>query len=96
MTVKFKEELVKNVLFQSTANFFANYLQNVGNVDVNWETLTTMKVNDYLAVSFATNLIYDDDILFDIDRDGDGTVDGKGPRTQFQHILTVGLTYNLD
>jgi len=94
LTVKLKQEVVKNVLFQSTANFFANYLENFGNIDVNWETLTTMKVNDFLAVSFATNLIYDDDILFAIDRNGDGTPDGKGPRTQFQHILTVGLTLN--
>ncbi len=93
LTFKYRREIAKNVLFQTNANFFANYLENFGNIDINWETLTSMKVNEWLAVSFATNLIYDDDIKFDI-LDEAGNLVNKGPRTQFQHILTVGLTYN--
>jgi hypothetical protein len=63
-----------------------------GVIDVNWETLTTAKVNDWFAVNFATNLIYDKDIRFDI-RDENGNVTGQEPRVQFQHVLTIGLTY---
>lgn len=96
LTIKLRQELAKNINFQTTANFFANYLENFGNVDVNWETLTTAKVNDWLAVSFATNLIYDDDIKFVVARDNPDTPfneQREGPRTQFQHILSIGLTY---
>ncbi|MEZ4776035.1 MAG: DUF3078 domain-containing protein [Bacteroidia bacterium] len=90
--IKYKNEIAKNILFQTNANFFMNYLENFGNVDVNWETLTTAKVNNWLAVSFATNLIYDDDIKFKILENGQPT--GQlGPRTQFQHVLAIGLTY---
>ncbi|GAB4406950.1 MAG: DUF3078 domain-containing protein [Bacteroidia bacterium] len=96
LTVKLQQELAKNVNFKSTANFFANYLENFGNIDVNWETLTTAKVNNWLAVSFATNLIYDDDVKFEIVKDDPATPGNEqflGPRTQFQHILSLGITY---
>lgn len=94
MAVKYRRQVMENILFSSKANFFTNYLEKFGNIDVNWETLTTMQVNKYIAVSFATNLIYDDDIKFDIDDNEDGVAEGKGPRTQFQHVLSVGFTYN--
>ncbi|RMG71240.1 MAG: DUF3078 domain-containing protein [Bacteroidetes bacterium] len=97
LTLKYRKEVAKNINFQTTANFFANYLENFGNVDVNWETLTTAKVNSWLAINFSTNLIYDDDIKFVVVQDDPATPnfneERSGPRTQFQHILTVGLTY---
>lgn len=99
--IKYKRALAENISFQTSANFFTNYLagedsngnSQLGNVDVNWETLTAAKVNDWLAITFATNLIYDDDIRFDLVDDAGSKTGGKGPRTQFQRILTVGLTY---
>lgn len=93
LTIKYNREVFENVQFKTIANFFANYLQDFGNIDVNWETLTTAKVNSWLAINFATNLIYDDDIKFVIERDAEGNATKTGPRTQFQHILSVGLTY---
>jgi len=94
LTIKLRHEIAKNVTFQTSGNFFANYLQNFGNIDVNWETLTTAKVNDWLAITFTTNLIYDDDIRFTILDESGNDTGATGPRTQFQHILTIGLTYN--
>ena len=93
LTLKIRRELMENVTFQTSANFFTNYLDNFGLIDVNWETLTTAKVNNWLALTFSTNLIYDDDIRFQIEDDDPTTASG-GPRTQFQHVLTVALTYN--
>ncbi|TAE52769.1 MAG: DUF3078 domain-containing protein [Bacteroidetes bacterium] len=93
LNIKYRRELAKNINFQTAAGFFANYLQNFGNIDVNWETLTTAKVNNWLAINFATNLIYDDDVRFDIVDDNGVSTGVKGPRTQFQHVLSIGLTY---
>lgn len=93
LTIKYRRQLAENILFQTNANFFMNYLDNFPTVDVNWETLTTAQINKWLAVSFATNLIYDADIKFDI-LDEAGNVTAQEPRVQFQHILTVGVTYN--
>ena len=46
----------------------SNYLRNPQNVDVNWETLWTFKVNDWFAATLSTNLIYDgagSNVVFD-------------------------------
>ena len=94
LTLKLRQVIAENITFSTTANFFANYLENFGNIDVNWETLTTAKVNDWLAITFTTNLIYDDDIRFTIVDEESNPTGGTGPRTQFQHILSIGLTYN--
>ena len=91
--VRYRKEIAKNILFATNANFFTNYLQDFPTVDVNWETVTTAKVNDWFAVTFATNLIYDKDIVFNL-VDANGTLTGEtGPKTQFQHVLSIGLTY---
>ena len=92
--IRFKQQLAQNILFATNANFFTNYLQDFPTVDVNWETLTTAKVNDWFAVTFATNLIYDKDIIFNLVDESGNLTGEQGPRTQFQHILTVGLTYS--
>ncbi len=93
LKLKWNQPIAENILFATNANFFTNYLQNFPSVDINWETLTTAKVNSWFAVTFATNLIYDEDILFDIVNSEGESTGRKGPRTQFQHVLSLGVTY---
>lgn len=89
----YKKDLMQNISFQTKADFFSNYLKNPQNIDVNWETLILMKVNKFITVSLATHLIYDDDVMINIDSNNDGTIDMTGPRTQFKEVLGVGLSY---
>ncbi|MEX2596702.1 MAG: DUF3078 domain-containing protein [Salibacteraceae bacterium] len=91
--VQYSREVFKNVKLSTRADFFSNYLNNPLNIDINWETLIAMKINDYLSASITTNLIYDDDIKFDVDRNNDGEVDGRGPRTQFKEVFSLGIQY---
>lgn len=93
LNVKFKKTLMTNVILQSKADFFMNYLTNFGNVDVNWENLIAFQVNKYITTSFFTHLIYDDDIRFAIVDDAGQPTGRTGPRTQFKHVLSIGLTY---
>ncbi len=90
--VMFQKDLIENVTFSTKVDLFSNYLKNPQNIDVNWETLLTLKVNKYLSATLATHLIYDDDIKIEVDTDDDGQVDGKGPRTQFKEVLSIGFT----
>jgi len=94
LTIKLRRVIADNISFDTKATFFANYLEDFGNIDVNWETLTTAKVNNWLSLSFSTNLIYDDDIRFDLVNEEGESIGASGPRTQFQHILNIGITYN--
>ena len=92
LKIMYKKDIMTNIAFQTKAEFFSNYLNNPQNIDVNWETLLSMKVNNFISVTVGTTLIYDDDIKISI-YNNNGEVVSNGPRTQFKQILSAGLTY---
>lgn len=93
LRMTYKKEVVKNVTFQTKLDLFSNYLNNPGNIDVNWETLISMKVNKYISATINTHLIYDHDINIAVDNNDDGIADASGPRTQFKEIFGLGFSY---
>jgi len=89
----FKKEILKNVTLDTKVDLFSNYFDNPQYVDVNWDLLLTFKVNDYLAASLLTQLIYDYDIQFGEDTTGDGEFDTFTDKVQFKELFGLGLTY---
>jgi hypothetical protein len=89
--VQYQTKVMENITFQSVLELFSNYIKNPENVDINWTTLTTFKVNKFISATLATQLIYDDDIKV-LRNAGDqkGTV---GPDIQFKQVLGIGLNY---
>jgi len=87
-----KDEIMKNVNFLTKLDLFSNYLHNPQNIDVSWETLIVLKVNEFISATVNTHLLYDDDILIKVDEGSEGeSIMGK--RTQFKEVIGVGLTY---
>ncbi len=93
LRVKIKDEIFKNVKVDSRLELFTNYVENFGNIDVNWQNGFVFKVNGWLTTNFFTQLIYDDDIKIEVDNNDDGTIDEVGPRVQFKSVLGVGATF---
>ncbi|MDH5400010.1 MAG: DUF3078 domain-containing protein [Cyclobacteriaceae bacterium] len=89
----YKKDLMENVSLQTKLDLFSNYLKNPQNIDVNWETLISMKVNKFISATLSTNLLYDDDVDIAVDENNDGITDKSGPRTQFKEVLGVGFSY---
>lgn len=89
----FNYDVFKNINFSTKLDLFSNYLVKPQNIDVNWETLLTMKVNKFFSANFGTLLIYDDDIKIGIDSNSDGVIDYKAPRTQFKQLFGFGFSY---
>jgi hypothetical protein len=92
----YQRDIMKNISLSTKIDLFTNYLKNPQNIDVNWETLITLKVNKYISASISTTLIYDDDILIAKDENDDGLIDPQtemSPRTQFKEVLAIGFTY---
>lgn len=90
--------LVENVSLTTRADFFSNYLNNPQNIDINWEMLISMKINEFMSATITTQLIYDDDIILqkkDPVEDGEGNVidSGRGPGVQFKEVLAIGFNY---
>ncbi len=72
----YQKDVFENVNLQTRLDLFSNYTENPQNIDVNWETLITMKVNKWLSATLTTQLLYDDDVLIVLDQtlDAEGTV----------------------
>jgi len=85
----FTKELMENVNFVTKADFFGNY-EETTHIDVNWDALLGLKVNDYITTTLGATALYDHDIAI---KDTDGKV---GPRTQFKQLFNVGFTYALN
>lgn len=83
-----KTTVVENVDLNTSLTLFSNYLDNPQNIDVNWDVLLNMKINDYLSANLMTTLIYDHDVLVPIDDEGN-----TGRRIQLKQLLGVGLSY---
>jgi hypothetical protein len=90
---QYKVELMKNITLTSKLDLFSNYLHNPKNVDVNWENLITMKINNFFSANIQYTMLYDDDVKIAYDSDDDGINDRQGPRLQMKQLIGFGITY---
>lgn len=88
-----KTDIVKNVSLQTKLDLFSNYLHNPQNIDVDWNVLINMKINEFLSANLVSHLKYDDDIKIPIDTNGDGVIDRTGPSIQYMEMFGVGLSF---
>jgi len=85
----------KNVEMEHKISLYTDYLRSFGNIDLDWELNFTFIVNEHINASLGTQIIYDDDILFDRTLADDGSILNSGrPKLQFRQQLGVGLSYN--
>lgn len=95
ITNSWETTVAKNVEMQHRISLYTDYLASFGNVDVDWELNFNFIVNEFINASIGTHVIYDDDILFDIQKDANGLITDPGkPRIQFKQLLGVGVAYN--
>ena len=87
-----KDEIVKNVNFLTKLDLFTNYLKNPQNIDISWEALLVLKVNQFLSATVNTHLMYDDDVLIKVGEGNEGEP-VMGKRAQFMEVIGVGFTY---
>lgn len=87
------KEIMKNIKLQTKLELFSDYVEHPDHIDVNWEVLLALKVNDYISATVSTQLIYDHDVDIAVDENNDGVIDAFGPRVQFKEVLGIGFTY---
>ena len=96
--------LMENVNWTHQLDLFSNFMNQPGNIDVNWTGLLDMKVNESLRTTISVQLIYDDDVVLEKDpartvvndQGVEVTLPARlGPGTQFKEVLSVGFAYSL-
>lgn len=88
------KEIWENIRFNNQLRLYSDYLNNFGNIDVDWELNVDLQVNSHVRASVGSHLRYDDDVKFKEDRDGDGNLETVGPKIQFKQVIGIGLVYD--
>lgn len=90
----FRKQIFDNIGLNNQLRLYSDYLNNFGNIDIDWELNLDLKVNEYVKASVGSHLKYDDDVKFKQDLDGDGKLETLGPKIQFKQLLGVGVIYS--
>jgi len=82
---RYATSLMENISFETKINLFQAYREGAM-IDVMWDNLLEFKINDYFTSTFSTQLIYDEDVLFENPDSGE-----MEPHVQFKHVLNIGF-----
>ena len=91
ITNHWKKEVYKNINFEHRVSLYTDYINNFGNIDVDWQLQLDMTVNQYVKANIGTHLVYDDDIKSKEEENGVQVT--KGPKVQLKQLLGVGVVY---
>ena len=90
LKLKFRKQIKGNLMFENNIELFSNFNQNPQNIDVIWIAGASFQLFKYLSFNLNAHLIYDDDIMVPVVRDG---VKGFGPRIQYEQMIGLGLIW---
>jgi hypothetical protein len=91
VTNSYKKEVWKNINMENRLSLYSDYLNNFGNIDLEWALQFDLIVNKYVRANIGTHLIYDDDVKTITERDGEQMV--SGAKVQLRQSLGVGIAY---
>ena len=89
----YKKEVFEDIGLDNKLRLYSDYLNEFGNVDIDWEMNIALKVNQHVQANIGSHLKYDDDVKFKRDIDNDGELETVGARVQFKQILGIGVVY---
>lgn len=87
-----KKEFYKNMFFEHRLSLYSDYINNFGNVDVDWQLNVDLVVNQYVKANIGIHMIYDDDIKAKEEVAGEQVT--VGPKLQLKQALGIGVTYS--
>ena len=76
----YKFELIENVEISNRLSLYSDYLENSGNIDLDYTINTSMKINKYLTTNFIIQFIYDDNSI---------------KRLQVREVMGIGLNLKI-
>jgi hypothetical protein len=91
ITSYIEREIFTNIVLKNRLTLYTDYLHNFGNIDVDWQCYSFLKVNDYVKANVGFNLVYDEDI--DVIKQVDGVNVNEGAKVQLKQVLGIGVEY---
>jgi len=93
-TGEWKTEVMKNIEMANKLILYSDYVNNYGNIDVDWEINFDLTINKYVSANVGSHFLFDDDIKSKKDTNNDGTFELSGPKIQVKQVLGVGFLYS--
>jgi hypothetical protein len=93
LTSAYENVLMENISVRTLVSLYTDYLNDFGNVDVDWELNFKFKVNDHIRASMGSHIKYDNDVKTAVEDEDmpDETVE-KGAKVQWKQLLGIGVS----
>ncbi|MCX7548255.1 DUF3078 domain-containing protein [Xanthomarina sp. F1114] len=91
LTSAYETQLFENVFIGNYVSFYTDYLNDFGNIDVDWQINFDFRVNNFIKANFGSHLKYDNDIKTQIESDVEGEYFTQGAKMQWKQLLGVGV-----
>ncbi|MCF7568466.1 DUF3078 domain-containing protein [Sabulilitoribacter arenilitoris] len=91
LTNSYKMQVAENVTMVHQVNLYTDYINNFGNVDMDWRVDFDFKVNSFIRATFGSHLKYDDDVKTTQPTDVEGEFEEAGAKIQWKQFLGVGF-----
>lgn len=63
LSATYNKEVLKNITYKTKLDAFSNYKHEPQNVDIFWNNILAMKVNQFISTNILFDLLYDDDAI---------------------------------
>lgn len=91
MTNSYEMEVLENVNMKHQVSLYTDYINNFGNVDLDWRIDFDFKVNSFVRASLGSHIRYDDDVKTQQPSEVEGEFDEAGAKLQWKQFLGVGF-----
>ncbi|MEP3837085.1 MAG: DUF3078 domain-containing protein [Algibacter sp.] len=91
VTNSYEMEIIENINVKNQVSLYSDYVNNFGNVDVDWRIDFDFKVNSFVRASLGSHIRYDDDVKTQVPTQVEGEFDEAGAKVQWKQFLGVGF-----
>ncbi|WP_298550840.1 DUF3078 domain-containing protein [uncultured Algibacter sp.] len=91
VTNSYEMEVVENINIKNQVSLYSDYVNNFGNLDLDWRIDFDFKVNSFVRATLGSHLRYDDDVKTQIPSEIEGEFDESGAKVQWKQFLGVGV-----
>tara|TARA_R110002049_G_scaffold41236_8_gene124515 strand:+ start:7198 stop:8157 length:960 start_codon:yes stop_codon:yes gene_type:complete len=91
ITNSYEMEVIENINLKHRVSLYTDYINNFGNVDLDWRIDFDFKVNHFIRATLGSHIRYDDDVKTQKPAEIEGEFDEAGAKIQWQQFLGVGF-----
>ncbi|KJD34609.1 hypothetical protein PK35_02175 [Tamlana nanhaiensis] len=92
VTNTYETEVVTNINLKNQVSLYSDYVNNFGNVDIDWSVDFDFKVNNYIKATLGSHIRYDDDVKTKVpSTEVEGEFDEAGAKVQWKQFLGIGV-----